>query len=164
MNKIPNDKAYKVYISGALTGIKSLEETKAFYEAIGSLCHEVGFQAYVPHTNTDPIKNPDLSPHQVFKTDKHQVSSSDLVIAYLGMPSFGVGMELAYAEINNIPLIILYEQGKNISRFPRGIPTLISEIQFSSYEDALEQLKSIIEQWSMEQPILPLSSPMRSGQ
>jgi nucleoside 2-deoxyribosyltransferase len=152
-----------VYISGALTGIEQPEEIKAFYEAIGSLCQETGFQAYVPHTNTDPIKNPDLSPHKVFETDKHQVSTSDLVIAYLGCPSFGVGMELAYAEVNNIPLILLYERGKNISRFPRGIPTVISEIQFSSYEDALARLRSILEQWSVEHPTQPISSPMYSG-
>jgi hypothetical protein len=80
-----------------------------------------------------------------------------LVIAYLGFPSFGVGMELAYAEINNIPLILLYERGKNISRFPRGIPTVISEIQFNSYEDALAQLRSILEQLSVEYPTQPLS-------
>jgi nucleoside 2-deoxyribosyltransferase len=155
MNKIHRN---KVYISGALTGIKNSVEIKAFYEAIGSLCEEMEFQAYVPHLKTDPIDNPDVSPRQVFETDKLQVSTSDLVIAYLGSPSFGVGMELAYSETNAIPLILLYERGKNISRFPRGIPTVISEIEFSSYEDALTQLRSILEQWSVEQPTQPLSS------
>jgi len=147
----------KIYISGALTGIENSAKIKAFYEAIGSLGQEMGFQAYVPHLKTDPTNNPDVSPRQVFETDKHQVSASDLVIAYLGFPSFGVGMELAYAEINNIPLILLYERGKNISRFPRGIPTVISEIQFNSYEDALAQLRSILEQLSVEYPMQPLS-------
>jgi nucleoside 2-deoxyribosyltransferase len=139
----------KIYISGALTGIENSTEIKAFYEAIGSLCQEIGFQAYVPHLKTDPTNNPDVSPRQVFETDKHQVTASDLVIAYLGYPSFGVGMELAYAETKNIPLVLLYERGKNISRFPRGIPTVISEIQFSGYEDALARLRSILEQWSV---------------
>ncbi len=153
----------KVYISGALTGIKNSIEIKAFYEAIGSLSQEMGFQAYVPHLKTDPTNNPDVSPRQVFEIDKHQVSTSDLVVAYLGIPSFGVGMELAYTEMNDIPLILLYERGKNISRFPRGIPTVISEIQFSSYEDALAQLRRILEQWSVERPTQPISSPLYSG-
>lgn len=160
MNRIPKN---RVYISGALTGIKNATEIKAFYEAIGSLCHEMGFQVYVPHLTTDPTNNPEVSPQKVFETDKHQVSTSDLVIAFLGLPSFGVGMELAYAEINNIPLILLYEQGKNISRFPRGIPTVISEIQFSSYEDALARLRSILEQWSVEYPTQSISSPIYSS-
>lgn len=150
----------KVYISGALTGIENSAEIKAFYETIGLLCDEMGFQAYVPHLKTDPINNPDVTPRQVFEIDKHQVSNSDLVIAYLGCPSFGVGMELAYAETKAIPLILLYERGKNISRFPRGIPTLVSEVQFSDYEDALAQLRSVLKEWKLERLKQPLSSSM----
>lgn len=149
-----------IYISGALTGVENPLKLKAFYEAIGALCETMEFQVYVPHLKTDPINNPDVSARQVFETDKRQVSSSDLVIAYLGCPSFGVGMELAYAEIHNIPLILLYEKDKNISRFPRGIPTVISEIKFSSDEDALARLQKILEQWSAENPTQPLSLPI----
>lgn len=141
----------KLYISGALTGIQNPAAIKGFYEAIGSLCEEIGFQAYVPHLNTDPINNPDVTPRQVFEVDKHQVSTSDLVIAYLGYPSFGAGMELAYAETNSIPVILVYEKGKYVSRFPRGIPTVVSEIQFNDYEDALIQLKRFLEQWKTQQ-------------
>jgi 2'-deoxynucleoside 5'-phosphate N-hydrolase len=141
----------KVYISGALTGIEKPAEVKTFYEAIGLLCQEIGFQAYVPHMYTDPINNPDVSPSQVFERDKHQVSTSDLVIAYLGSFSFGVGMELAYAEMNNIPIVIIYEKDKVISRFPLGIPTLIAEVQFQTYEDALNQLKNVLEQKKIQQ-------------
>lgn len=152
----------KLYISGALTGIENSAATKGFYEAIGSLCQEMGFQAYIPHLNTDPINNPDVSPSQVFEVDKHQVSTSDLVIAYLGYPSFGAGMELAYAETNSIPIILLYERGKYVSRFPRGIPTVVSEIQFNDYEDALIQLKSFLEQWKGQQLTQSLSAPSYS--
>ena len=141
----------KVYISGALTGIEKPVEVKTFYEAIGLLCQEIGFQAYVPHMYSDPINHPDVSPNQVFERDKYQVSTSDLVIAYLGSFSFGVGMELAYAETNNIPIIIIYEGYKKISRFPLGIPTLIAEVQFQTYEDALKQLKNLLEQNRIQQ-------------
>jgi 2'-deoxynucleoside 5'-phosphate N-hydrolase len=138
---------YKVYISGALTGIKNLEEIKDFYEDAGFLCQGFGMQAYVPHLTTDPVNNPDITPQLVFETDKYQISQADLVIGYIGIPSLGVGMELAYAEVNKIPVILLYEENKHISRFPRGIPTVIAEIQFSSYEDALNQLKIFLEKW-----------------
>ncbi|BCL37716.1 nucleoside 2-deoxyribosyltransferase [Nostoc sp. MS1] len=140
----------KVYISGALTDVKNLVQCKALYEEIGCLCQELGFQAYVPHKQTDPINNPDISPREVFEQDKHLVSTSDLVIAYLGSRSFGVGMELAYAETNKIPIILLYETGKRISRFPRGIPTVIAEIQFNEHEDALSQLKNVLLKWEQE--------------
>ena len=134
----------KVYISGALTGVENVAEAKAFYEALGVLSEQLGFLSYVPHLTTDPINNPDVTPRVVFETDKNQVIQSDLVIAYIGFPSIGVGMELAYAEVNAIPIILLYERDKLISRFPRGIPTLIAEIQFDSFDDALAQLKLVL--------------------
>lgn len=140
-----------VYISGALTGIENLVEIKTFYEAIGALCQQIGLQAYVPHLNTDPINHPDVTPQQVFELDKYQVSQSDLVVAYIGFASLGVGMELAYADTNSIPIVLLYEEGKHISRFPRGIPSVISEIQFTNYENALMQLKVVLEQWRVQQ-------------
>ncbi len=148
----------QLYISGALTGIEKPTEIKAFYEAIALITEEIGFQAYVPHVNTDPINNPDVTPRQVYETDKNQVISSDLVIAYIGYPSLGVGMELAYAEINSIPIILVYEKGKAISRFPRGIPTVICEVQFTDYEDALNQIKRFLEQWKLEKFSQPLSA------
>jgi nucleoside 2-deoxyribosyltransferase len=140
-------KMYKIYVSGALTDVKNPIETKALYEKIGLVCEEVGLQAYVPHLHTDPVNNPDITPREVFDNDKHEVSISDLVIAYLGSLSFGVGMELAYAENNKIPIILLYETGKRISRFPRGIPSVIAEIQFNDYEDALIKLKTVLLEW-----------------
>jgi len=153
----------KVYVSGALTGIENSAKIKDFYEAIGSVCKEIGLQAYVPHLATDPTQHPDVSPRQVFETDKHQVSQADLVIAYLGVPSFGVGMELAYAEINAIPIILLYEKSKHISRFPRGIPTILSEIQFNDYEDALAQLRDVLQEWKQQRSEQPLSSSLYSA-
>ena len=138
---------YKIYVSGALTDVENPIETKALYEKIGLVCEKVGLQAYVPHLHTDPVNNPDITPREVFDKDKYEVSISDLVIAYLGSLSFGVGMELAYAENSKIPIILLYETGKRISRFPRGIPTVIAEIQFNDYEDALNQLKEVLLKW-----------------
>ncbi|MFH7027259.1 MAG: XRE family transcriptional regulator [Heteroscytonema crispum UTEX LB 1556] len=135
-------------MSGALTDVENPAKSKALYKKIGLLCEEIGLKAYVPHLHTDPVNNPDISPREVFEKDKYQVSMSDLVIAYLGSLSFGVGMELAYAETNKIPIILLYETGKRISRFPRGIPTVIAEIQFHNDEDALNQLKKILINWN----------------
>lgn len=136
----------KVYVSGALTGVTD-PAVKAFYESIGSVCEDLGLDAYVPHLNTDPINNPDATPTCVFETDKDKVITSDLVIAYVGTPSLGVGMELAYAEANKIPIVLLSETGNHVSRFPRGIPTIVTDIAFDDYQDGLTQLKGALEQW-----------------
>ena len=144
MNYKDTNNMHRIYVSGALTGIESSLEIKSFYEAVALLCEEVGFNAYVPHLVTDPIRHSSVTPKSVFETDKRQVIQADLIIAYVGLPSLGVGMELAYAETNNIPIILLYEQDKNISRFPRGIPTVIAEIQFKDYSDALIKLSAAL--------------------
>lgn len=143
---------HKVYISGALTGLDNVTKLKSFYEAIASLCEEMGFSPYLPHLTTDPINNPNISPDLVFQTDKEQLVHVDLIIAYIGIPSLGVGMELAYAETNGIPIIILYEKHKQISRLPRGIPTIIAEIIFNSHENALEELKAILNKFKNTYP------------
>ncbi|MEA5564349.1 XRE family transcriptional regulator [Anabaena sp. UHCC 0399] len=145
-----NELKKRIYVSGALTGINNSDSLKEFYVDIGLLCEDTGFQAYIPHLNTDPNKHPNISPRQVFETDKHQVTKSDLVIAYIGYASLGVGMELAYAETNAIPIIMLYEKGKVVSRFPRGIPSVLSEIEFKDYQDALIQLDSVLKKWRQQ--------------
>jgi hypothetical protein len=134
----------RVYISGALTDVESILSVKKFYEGIGDTCKQLGLIPYIPHINTDPIINSDLKPSQVFKIDKLEVITSDLVIAYIGYPSLGVGMEIAYAEINNIPVILLYESCKTVSRFPRGIPNLYGEIQFDDFAEAIDKLEIIL--------------------
>lgn len=139
----------KVYISGALTGIESISLTKNFYENIGRVCSEIGLSPYIPHFNTDPTTNSDIAPSEVFKIDKREVINSDLVIAYVGYPSIGVGMEIAYAEANNIPVILLYESSKTVSRFPRGIPNLYSEITFDTSREALYKLGIILDKFSL---------------
>lgn len=131
----------EIYISGPLTSVNSVESIKEFYESIGCVCGEFGLNAYIPHLNTDPVNNPEITPFEVYQTDKSRVLASDLVIAYIGHPSIGVGMELAYADIAEIPVVLLYEQNRVISRFPRGLPNKIGEIIFFDFNEALIKLK-----------------------
>lgn len=135
----------KAYVSGALTGIPNPEEIKAFYEAIGDLCRQQGLEAYIPHqAGTDPIKNPAVTPSQVYKVDKAHVTESDLVVAYVGLPSLGVGAELGWAEAYNIPVILLAERGKKISRMILGMPNIVARVEFNDYNDGLDQLGRVL--------------------
>ena len=139
----------KAYISGALTDVTNLGEVRAFYEAIGRVCVEVGLTPYVPHKHIDPELNPDVTPQTVFETDRAQVVSSKLLIACVGVRSLGVGMELAYAETHHIPIILLYQENQRISKMVRGIPesTKIAEIVFKDYQDAMKKLKEFLTHW-----------------
>lgn len=134
----------KVYISGALTGTSNHNQLKRFYEQLGRLCEQYGLIAYVPHLATDPVNHPHVSPHQVYALDREQVSNSNLVIAYVGQPSSGVGMEVQIAESNHIPVLLLYEQGKSVSRMIRGCPNIIGELHFKDVYDGLVQVAKFL--------------------
>ena len=107
----------QVYISGALTNANR----KQFYEEIAQVVNSLGYKAYVPHMYTDPEKNPDVTPTEVYELDMEQIENSCLVIAYVGIPSFGVGMELERASSKGIPIILLHHNDDKVSRMALGI-------------------------------------------
>src|SRR6266508_5928040 len=118
----------KVYIAGALTHATQPKEIRQFYEQIGEICAKLGCNPYIPHLVTDPCVHREFSPQEVFQKDKAEVLSSSLLIAYVGETSIGVGIEIAFAESANIPIIMIYEKGVEVSRFARGALTIVAEI------------------------------------
>jgi 2'-deoxynucleoside 5'-phosphate N-hydrolase len=131
---------HSAYVSGVLTGASDLDGLKAFYEAIAQVCAQAGIDAYVPHRVTDPVRNADLTPRQVYELDRIKVAAADLIIAYVGFPSLGVGMEIEIARQHNRPVLLLVEKDTRISRMARGNPAVIAEIRFTDFPDALRQL------------------------
>src|SRR5438067_1589225 len=95
----------KVYISGALMGAKDLNRVKQLYSDIALICDENGLHPYLPHNNTDPINNSNVSDTEVFRKDFEELIKSFLVISYIGEPSLGVGAELSICISHNIPVI-----------------------------------------------------------
>ena len=137
----------KVYVSGPLTGIDHLEDLKKFYEDIAAVCVKESIQAYVPHLFTDPIRNPLMTAQEVYALDRKHVKESNLVLAYVGMPSIGVGQEIEIARERNIPVVLLFEAGAKVSRMARGNPAVIAEICFTDFSDALQQLSQWLHEW-----------------
>lgn len=135
----------KVYISGALTGVENLAELKNIYESLGRVCGSIGLTPYIPHLHTDPHQHPNITPKDVFNLDREHVHSSDLLVAYVGTPSFGVGMEISFAHEIGIPVILIYEDGKVISRLIRGVPNLIHEIVFHDHQSLYKSFKEIVQ-------------------
>jgi len=124
---------------------------KKFYEDIGAICRQFDMNPYIPHQHTDPERHPNITPRQVFERDYKQILKSDLIIAYVGMPSLGVGSEIMMsAEEGNIPIILLHEKGRKVSRMARGHPAVIDEIAFTDYSDALSQLQRRLKKMFLE--------------
>jgi nucleoside 2-deoxyribosyltransferase len=139
----------KIFFAGPLTDLKNPEGTKAFYVRLADAVRSLGFGFFWAFlSGTDPIKNPDVPSSEVYQRDIRELDTSDIMIAYMGEPSTGTGIEIEHAYHTNKPVIILYEKGKNISRMLRGCPAIKKEIVYTSEDDALEQLKNHLSSFS----------------
>ena len=120
-----------VYISGGLTGLADAARTRVFYELLAEIASESGLQPYLPHRSTDPVAAPDLDPRSVYEIDRARVARSALMIAYAGSPSFGVGIEVEIAREHGIPVILVAERERTISRILLGSPAVVDIVRFS---------------------------------
>lgn len=112
---------FHAYISGALTHVGQADDVRSFYEDLAHACELEGGVFYLPHLSMDPRAHPDASPENVYARDAAAVLASDLVIAYVGLPSLGVGAEIAMAADAGIPIIGVRRPGDIVSRFITGL-------------------------------------------
>jgi nucleoside 2-deoxyribosyltransferase len=139
----------RIFFAGPLNDLKNPETTKSFYRRLASVARANGFEYFWAFLHgTDPILNPAIPPRAVYGKDIRHLSQSDVIVAYVGEPSTGTGIEIGYANTHNIPVYILYEKGKQISRMLRGCPAVKKEIVFTSEKDALTQFDTLLRQLS----------------
>ena len=120
-----------VYISGALTALADGARTRVFYELLAEIVSDCGLRPYLPHRATDPVAAPDLDPRSVYEIDRARVARSSLVIAYAGTPSFGVGIEVEIAREHGIPVILVAERDRTVSRILLGSPAIVDVVRFT---------------------------------
>lgn len=136
------------YICGPLTelSVGQQESAKSFYERIADLCEkQIGERAFVPHEHFDPVKHANFLPKDVDKAERKQVCErTSLLIVVAIAPSWGGGIEVEMAYRSNVPVLILCEKDKKISRLLRGNPAVAGIIYYDSSTDALRTLKEYI--------------------
>jgi nucleoside 2-deoxyribosyltransferase len=155
-----------VYIAGALTDMTELQRAKLrlFYESLGATCAEFGLTPYLPHQHSDPTLMTSLTQARVDRVDRLAVTSSYLVVAYVGVPSVGIGIEVEMAYHAGKPVVLIAEQTKfnsrRISRLVRGNPGVIAEIGFSDYFDAQTRLRSFLTSFTADIMAENLPAPL----
>lgn len=136
----------RIFFGGPLTNLKDPARTKAFYLRLGEAAKRRGFEFFWAYqSGTDPIKNPDVDPHEVYDVDTEELDKSDVMVAYVGEASTGTGIEIEHALAHNIPVVILYEKGKKVSRMLRGSPAIKQEIVYTDESDALKQFEAFLD-------------------
>ena len=114
----------RAYISGALINAAKLDEARRLYERLADACRAAGCDAYVPHQHADPVRDPDLANVDVAERDLAQVRAADVLVAYVGEPSLGVGAEVAIALAGGKRVLLVAEADRKVSRFLLGLAEL----------------------------------------
>lgn len=130
----------QVYISGPLTN----SSKKELYELLGEEFEKCGFSAYIPHQHTDPKKNADIKPKEVYQTDYRKIIESSLIVAYVGEPSLGVGQEIQIAAFHQIPILLVFEKGAKVSRMTLGNPMVKQTFQFETFGNLKEWVRQFM--------------------
>lgn len=135
----------RIFFAGPLTDLSNPESTKAFYLKLADVATKNDVQWFWAFmSGTDPIKNPQVSAHDVYIRDITELERSDIMVAYVGEPSTGTGLEIEHAYGKGIPVYLLYEKGKRISRMLRGCPAIKKELIYENESDALTQLDALL--------------------
>jgi hypothetical protein len=141
----------EAYVSGALTSLEDGARTRLFYELLAEVVESAGLRAYLPHRVTDPVTTPNLDPRAVYDIDRAHVTGSRVVVAYGGIPSFGVGIEVELAREHGIPVILVVERERTVSRLLLGNPAVVEVVRFGdlgglrrSLVAALERVRDVV--------------------
>jgi transcriptional regulator with XRE-family HTH domain len=147
------------YLATPLTGLTSQEddELRRVVAAIRTIASDEpfrnpSFDVYWPGDHTHPQRHADITPEQVYVTDRSRASTHDFIILFCASPSYGVGQENEIATQAGVPAIRLVPP-ESLSRMMLGsfiratdIPysgNLQSRIEFdeSKFREALKSLR-----------------------
>ncbi len=135
----------RIFFAGPLTNLIDPDRVKSFYVKLAQTAQANGFEYFWAFlSGTDPVKNPEVSPKAVYDVDTQKLKESDIMVAYVGEPSTGTGIEIEFAKNHKIPVYLLYEKDKRISRMLRGCPAVKGEIIYQDEADALAQFDSLL--------------------
>lgn len=87
-----------------------------------------------------PGKMDDATSKAIFERDIYWLKQSNIIIADVNEPSHGVGMEIMYAYIYDIPVIgLIDKKNRPLSRMVEGGPHVVL-IEYVSKEDLMDKL------------------------
>jgi transcriptional regulator with XRE-family HTH domain len=120
------------YLATPLTGL-SLREDEELRKVVDKIKGLVGadefddprFDLYWPGDHTHPRTNPEITPNQVYLTDRSRASTYDFIILLCVSPSYGVGQENEIATQAGLSAI-------------RLVPTSISRMMTGSFINATD--------------------------
>ena len=120
------------YLASPLTGI--VRDARAERELVRVITllkesarsfRDPDMELYWPGDHTHPVKNPEISPQQVYLIDRSRASTYDFILLFCAAPSYGVGQENEIATQAGLPAI-------------RLVPKFISRMMSGSFLNAID--------------------------
>ena len=130
-------RAKKIYLGGAITHAGD-EQILQWYQNITDTLERIGYEVFLPHRDVHLPKHKDEQ--DIHNINMKAVKQANLVIAYVGIPSLGVGMVLQAAQDKNIPTILLAEDNSTLSEMILYTNNIQTTIHFHDKEDAIAKL------------------------
>src|SRR5205809_911255 len=124
----------EAYVSGALAALDDGARMRLFYELLAEVVESVGLRAYLPQRVTDPVVAAQLEPRALYDIDRAHVTSARVVVAYAGIPSFGVGIEVELAREHAVPVVLVVERERSVSRLLLGNPAVVDVVRFTDLD------------------------------
>src|SRR6266478_932724 len=135
----------EAYVSGALTALDDGARMRLFYELLAEVAESVGLRAYLPQRVTDPVAAAQLEPRAVYDIDRAHVTSARVVVAYAGIASFGVGIEVELAREHAVPVVLVVERERTVSRLLLGNPAVVDVVRFADLDGLRRALNTALE-------------------
>jgi hypothetical protein len=135
----------EAYVSGALTALEEGARMRLFYELLAEVVESAGLRAYLPQRVSDPVGAAHLEPRAVYDIDRAHVTSARVVVAYAGVPSFSVGIEVELAREHSVPVILVVERERTVSRLLLGSPAVVEVVRFADLDGLRRGLAAALE-------------------
>ncbi|ESY21401.1 hypothetical protein X750_15180 [Mesorhizobium sp. LNJC394B00] len=142
----PSPLPLSAYLASALTGLNEQERENIFSisELISEICSKQDIALFEPRKSTDPVLHSNVLSSDVYTNDKSHVLESDLLIHLCHHPSTGSGEELEFARSALLPIILVAPDKVKVSRMVLGIPSLLMEVNYRSFDDLQSKLENVL--------------------
>lgn len=134
----------RVFLSAPLSALsREIDaELSTFSKSLAHICQQHGLKVFEPDVRANHQMWDSFRPDKVYEENRGNLIACDLVVAYVGLASAGVGMEIEIANSQNIPVIVLYESSRQeaVSRLVLGCPVVRDSIVAPTLDAIAEKL------------------------
>ena len=120
-----------------ITGVSENRNRDEYFEALGRRVQQGGYTPYIPHKSSDTEGTTERN----YEHNMEMIKKSSLVIAYIGAPSFDVGIELQIANDYRIPIVVFYPTGIRPSGMVLKLPMLKQTFEYRHELTALQWVR-----------------------